>query len=243
MIIPEWMKEKEDYKSVSDRRRYLIRTVKSLSEILSRLSFQAGHEKEHALPAILKLILTIALMILISVTNNRLILMGIFALVLLYLSTWPAKDILSVLKVSLMIAVFTGILLTPAAIFGMSSGANLIRLVLKAFLCLTILSLFNHTTQWNHITGALKKMHVPGIMIFILDVTLKYIVMLGVFLRDVLTAVDVRSVGRDRNKYDSVGGAMGVTLMRGAELNKLMYEAMQCRGFTGDYDNYSGEVN
>ena len=28
---------------------------------------------------------------------------------------------------------------------------------------------------------------------------------------------------------------MGVTFVRGTEMNRQMYEAMQCRGFTDDY--------
>jgi cobalt/nickel transport system permease protein len=29
---------------------------------------------------------------------------------------------------------------------------------------------------------------------------------------------------------------MGITFVRGSEMNQQMYEAMQCRGFTGDYN-------
>jgi cobalt/nickel transport system permease protein len=98
-----------------------------------------------------------------------------------------------------------------------------------------MVSIFNHTTQWNHITGALRKLHIPGIFIFTLDMTLKYIVLLGTFTGDILTALRLRSVGKNNKKYQSVGGVMGITFIRGAEMSQEMYEAMRCRGFTDDY--------
>jgi cobalt/nickel transport system permease protein len=94
---------------------------------------------------------------------------------------------------------------------------------------------FNHTTQWNHITTALRKLHVPGIFIFTLDITLKYIVLLGKLIIDILTALKLRSVGKNNKKYQSIGGVMGVTFIRGTEMSREMYEAMRCRGFTDDY--------
>ena len=33
-----------------------------------------------------------------------------------------------------------------------------------------------------------------------------------------------------------VGGVMGVVFLRGTEMNRQMYEAMVCRGFTDDYE-------
>jgi cobalt/nickel transport system permease protein len=65
--------------------------------------------------------------------------------------------------------------------------------------------------------------------------TLKYIVLLGSLIQDILTALRLRSVGKNNKKYQSVGGVMGVTFLRGTEMSREMYEAMRCRGFTDDY--------
>ena len=81
----------------------------------------------------------------------------------------------------------------------------------------------------------------PGILIFTLDITLKYIVLLGNLLQDLLTAVLLRSVGCNRSKYTSVGGVLGVTFLRGTELNRQMVEAMICRGYTGE-ESRKGEI-
>jgi cobalt/nickel transport system permease protein len=98
-----------------------------------------------------------------------------------------------------------------------------------------MVTIFNHTTQWNHITGALRKLHIPGIFLFTLDIALKYIVLLGTLIQDILTSLRLRSVGKNNKKYQSVGGVMGVTFLRGTEMSREMYESMRCRGFTDDY--------
>lgn len=127
------------------------------------------------------------------------------------------------------------IILLPAMFIQPSGIRNELLIVIKVFFSISTLSIFNHTTQWNHITGALKKLHIPGIFIFTLDITLKYIVLLGNLITELLTSLQLRSVGKNNKKHSSIGGVMGVTFVRGTEMNQQMYEAMQCRGFTDDY--------
>ena len=157
------------------------------------------------------------------------------AILLLYLCTWPAGDILNIMKAGCGASVLALIILLPAMFIQPSGIRNELLIVIKVFFSISTLSIFNHTTQWNHITGALRKLHIPGIFIFTLDITLKYIVLLGNLITDLLTSLQLRSVGKNNKKYSSIGGVMGVTFVRGTEMNRQMYEAMQCRGFTDDY--------
>jgi cobalt/nickel transport system permease protein len=126
-------------------------------------------------------------------------------------------------------------LFIPAFVLNPAGLFNYLAIAAKVFLSLEMVSIFDHTTQWNHITDALRKLHVPGIVIFTIDITLKYIVLLGSLIEDILTSLRLRSVGKNNKKYQSVGGVMGVTFIRGSEMSREMYEAMRCRGFTDDY--------
>lgn len=161
--------------------------------------------------------------------------MAYVAILLLYLCTWPARDILNIMKAGCGASVLALIILLPAMFIQPSGIRNELLVVIKVFFSISTLSIFNHTTQWNHITGALRKLHIPGIFIFTLDITLKYIVLLGNLITELLTSLQLRSVGKNNKKYSSIGGVMGVTFVRGTEMNRQMYEAMQCRGFTDDY--------
>jgi len=234
-MLPNWMKETDNYIPAQDGGRFVVESMKSIGKSMSQIKIQKGHEKGRALPSLLKLCLMIATILVISVTKNPLKVMACAAFILLYLCTWPAKDILNVFKAGIIAAVLAVIILLPAVIIYNELIRNELFIIAKVFLSVITVSIFNHTTQWNHVTGALRKLHVPGIFIFTLDITLKYIVVLGNLINDLLTSMQLRSVGKNNKKYDSVGGVMGVTFIRGVEMNKQMYEAMQCRGFTDDY--------
>ncbi|MCR5304096.1 MAG: energy-coupling factor transporter transmembrane protein EcfT [Lachnospiraceae bacterium] len=229
------MKESDRYVPPKDGGTFAVKTIKTIGDIMSRVKVQRGHEKKHCLPAELKLMILLVLLVLTSVTQNGLVLMGIAAVVLFYLSTWPARDLWGIIKTSLSAMALSFVILLPAMIMNPAGIPNNLVLMTKVFFCVSMVGIFNHTSQWNHVTGALAFFHIPGIFIFTLDMTLKYMVLLGNLIRDLLTSMTLRAVGRHDRKYASVGGVMGVTFIRGTEMNTRMYEAMKCRGFTGDY--------
>ena len=234
-MIPYWMKQSDNYVPPKEGGTFAIKTIKSISIAIGKLRFQQGHEKSHALPAGLKLLLLITLIIILSVSQHPLVALVFTTFILAYLATWPAEDISYILKTGFVAALFTLVVLIPAMIINPAGRINNIILVWKVFLSIIMVSIFNHTTQWNHLTEALRKIHIPGIFIFTLDITLKYIVLLGRFINDLLTAYTLRAVGRNNKKYQSVGGVMGVAFLRGTQMSQEMYEAMVCRGFTDDY--------
>lgn len=234
-MLPEWMTEKTDYSPPKGKNSFILKTIESLGRVMNRVKTQRGHEKGRAMPAIIKLLAVVAVIVVLSVSHNRWLVLGIATVLQLYLCSWPAEDILSIFRSSLFAGLLSLILFLPAMIINPDGAANNLFVVLKVFLSVETVNIFNHTTQWNHITSALKKLHIPGIFIFTLDITLKYIVLLGSLITDILTSLRLRSVGKNNKKYQSVGGVMGVTFIRSAEMSTQMYEAMQCRGFTDDY--------
>ena len=235
-MIPEWMKKTEDYVPPADGGAFYYRTLKSLGGIMSRLRLESGREGRFNLPAGVRLLLMIALIILVSVTQNDLVIMAVGAVALVKLALMPAEDISAVVKAVLVAVVMAVVIFAPAVIMDPVRLWNSIRVVAKILISVTLVGIFNRTTQWNHLTTALRKARIPGTVIFIIDITFRYIVLLGNLMQNLLTAMSLRSIGRNDKKYNSVGGVMGVTFLRGTEMNKEMYEAMQCRGFTDDYE-------
>ena len=230
------MKKTEDYVPPADGGAFYYRTLKSLGGIMSRLRLESGREGRFSLPAGVRLLLMIALIILVSVTQNDLVIMAVGAVALVRLALMQAEDIGAVVKAVLVAVIMAAVIFAPAVIMDPARLWNSIRVVAKILISVTLVGIFNRTTQWNHLTAVLRKAHIPGTVIFIIDITFRYIVLLGNLMQELLTAVSLRSVGRNDKKYNSVGGVMGVTFLRGTEMNKEMYEAMQCRGFTDDYE-------
>ena len=235
-MLPEWMKKTEDYVPPADGGAFYYKTLRSLGRIMSRLRLESGREGRFSLPAGVKLLLMIALIILVSVTQNDLVIMAVGAVALVRLALMQAEDIGAVVKAVLVAVIMAAVIFAPAVIMDPARLWNSIRVVAKILISVTLVGIFNRTTQWNHLTAVLRKAHIPGTVIFIIDITFRYIVLLGNLMQDLLTAVSLRSIGRNDKKYNSVGGVMGVTFLRGTEMNKEMYEAMQCRGFTDDYE-------
>jgi len=62
--------------------------------------------------------------------------------------------------------------------------------------------------------------------------------MLGEFSLEMLYALKLRSVGKNRKKYTSLGGVGGTLFIKSREMSEEMYSAMECRGFTGEYHIY-----
>jgi len=234
-MLPDWMQNKDKYIPPRDGSQFAVKSIKSIGKAMSQIKIQKGHEKGQTLPPLLKLLLMFAGILFVSVSHDKIPVLSYAAFILMYLCTWPAKDIWSIWKVGLMASFLTMLMLLPAIIQKPQLIENEIFIIVKVFLSIVAVSIFNHTTQWNHITKALRAIHVPGIFVFTLDITLKYIVLLGNAITDLLTALQLRSVGKNNKRYNSIGGVMGITFVRGVEMNKQMYEAMLCRGFTDDY--------
>ena len=233
-MIPGWMKQTEQYAPPKDGGAFALRTLRSLGGVLARLRVQRGRDGLN-IPPVLKLLLLLAGIVTLSLARKPLLLLGIAALVLGWVCMLPPRTVLNVLRPALGAAILALALFLPAMLLRPAGAGNNLILVGKVFLSVTMVSLFNQRTQWNRITGALRTLRVPGVFVFLLDLTLKYIVLLGGLIVDWLTARSLRAVGRDRHKYRSVGGVMGLTFLRASELSRETWEAMSCRGFTDDY--------
>ena len=238
-MLPEWMKENDTYAPPRDGGAFARKTLRKLGEILARIRVQRGREKKGAIPAVWKLLGVIAGILILSVTQRGIVLLGMGALVLAVLCFLPAAQLWEVLKTAFWAAFLTALLFLPAAFLYPGSVRSHAVVAFKVFLSVSLLGSFHRTVQWNHITGALKKMRVPGIFIFTLDITLKYIVILGTMIQDLLESYSLRLVGKNRGKYGSIGGVMGVTYVKSTEYCQETYEAMRCRGFTDDYKGLS----
>lgn len=52
---------------------------------------------------------------------------------------------------------------------------------------------------------------------------------------ELLYSLKLRSVGKNRSKYNSLAGIVGTMFIKSTEMAEEMYSAMECRGYTGDY--------
>ena len=99
----------------------------------------------------------------------------------------------------------------------------------------TLVGILSAGTSWNKLTGSMRTFRIPSLFIFTLDITLKYISVLGEICIDILTSVRLRSVGKNPGKAKAFSGVLGITFLKSSEMAEEMYASMCCRGFTGEY--------
>ena len=91
------------------------------------------------------------------------------------------------------------------------------------------------TTRWDTLARGARILPVPDIFILVLDVSLRYIALLGELTLEMFRALALRSVGKNRDKRGSVAGIAGSVFISSRAMAEDLYAAMACRGFTGVY--------
>lgn len=235
--MPEWLLKEENYIPQSDKDTFVNKSILSLLSLLSRIRTQSGYRTERFhVSAVLKVAFTIFLILLLSISRSFTFVIMINVYLLLVLSMMRGDEILKILSTSFVVALFTFIILVPAAFSG--NYYSMVMITPKVFATVTAVNILSHSTQWNSITGAVKTFFIPDIFILVLDITIKYIMLLGEFSLNMLYSLKLRSVGKNKYKYASLSGVAGTMFIKSKEMAEDMYAAMECRGFTGEYRIY-----
>ena len=124
--------------------------------------------------------------------------------------------------------------LLPAVFMG--NPQALANITARVYVSVTLVGILSSGTSWNKLTGSMRSFRIPTIFIFTLDITLKYISVLGEICMDILRSVCLRSVGKNPDKARAFSGVLGITFLKASEMAEEMYAAMCCRGFTGEYE-------
>lgn len=236
MQLPEWSKQEEIYRPDKDRDAFLSRSFLRILQIL--FSLRAQGRRKTKIPAGCALLFLLYWLILTASSQQPFFLAFQLAGILLLLAFQAGTTIRRVLGAGIAAALFSLLLVAPAVFLG--QGSRVFLLPVKTFLSLTSVLLFAALLSWHAVTRALALFHVPQTVIFLLDTTLRSIVILGQEAGEMLTALKLRSVGYNPHKNRAVSGILGNLFLRSRILAEEMYEAMLCRGFTGEYPRRQG---
>lgn len=230
--IPDWMKKEENYIPKNDRDGFIVKSAMKMMGVLQSAREEGSIGKKQT-GAPFKLFMTVYLILLTGLAKNLVFVLFVLAGVLARCALLPGKQLGKVLKVSVGVTLITAVFLIPSVYLG--SPHTLISVSSRVLISTSLVGILNSTTPWNKITEGLGAFHVPDLMILTLDLTIKYIVILGDLCVATLEALKLRSVGKNRAKRDAMSGVLGVTFLRSRELSEETYQAMVCRGFEGEY--------
>ena len=155
------------------------------------------------------------------------------AAVTVRLAFFPAKAIRQILSGIAGAVLFSVLILLPSVFMG--TPQTLMNITSRVYVSVTLVGILSSGTSWNKLTGSMRTFRLPSIFIFTLDITLKYISMLGEICAAILTSVRLRSVGKNPQKAKALSGVLGISFLKSGEMAEEMHAAMCCRGFTGEY--------
>ena len=231
--IPVWMCRQENYTPSADKEAFLTRSTKSVLSVLARFRFDEGKDGRFSASPSFKLFYTIVYIILTACSRNYLFVLIMCAAVTVRLAFFPAKSICQVLSGTAGAVLISVLLLLPAVFMG--NPQTLANITARVYVSVTLVGILSAGTSWNKLTGSMRTFRIPSLFIFTLDITLKYISVLGEICIDILRAVGLRSVGKNPGKAKAFSGVLGITFLKSGEMAEEMYASMCCRGFTGEY--------
>lgn len=235
--MPEWLLKKDNYIPLKDKNTFINKSILSIFNVLTRFRAQTKQRtNKFEINALIKFISTFILIVFVSLTKSFTFVLIANVFLLLLINFLSINEIKYVLKVSSVVAIFTFIIFLPAIFLGY--GNNTLMITLKVLVSVASVNILACTTEWSDLIISLKVFKVPDMFIFVLDITMKYIIILGEFSLNMVYALKLRSVGKNNNKSTALSGIVGTMFIKSKEMSEEMYGAMESRGFTGSYKVY-----
>lgn len=234
--LPTWLTDDTPLPIVKKQHHFLAQNIRHLEQLLhhfSQAAEQSRPQLKHYWPPQIKLLTTLGVVLLLSLNQNPLllwlILLGELGL-LLFLPGFYLRQILRQTLISSGVALF---LILPSLL--LTTPASVAVFSLKTSLILLTLTYYRATSTFSQVVQALKQLHCPNGLIFVIDITLTYLKMLAEFLLGLLQAVSLRTVGPTAHPYRTIGLLFGTLYLKTRDYALALYAAMEARGFIGDY--------
>lgn len=208
----------------------------------------AGDSPIHALNPLGKLLVT---MVYIGVTTSfhkyqlsGLMAMALYPALLFAVSGISVKTCLHKMRMVLPLVCAVGIFnpffdrepLLYAGSLAISGGmVSMVTLIVKGVFCLTASFLLIATTPIDRICGALRKLHVPRMLVTLVLLTYRYVAVLAEEAAAMTMAYRLRAPGQKGIHFSAWGSFLGQLLLRSMDRAEEIYCSMQLRGFCGDF--------
>lgn len=112
---------------------------------------------------------------------------------------------------------------------------SMITLMLKGLLCLMASFILVATTSIDAICAALRKLHIPSMIVTLLLLTYRYIAVMMDEVSVMTIAYKLRAPGQRGIHYSAWGSFLGQLLLRSMDRAEELYSSMQLRGFNGEF--------
>ena len=240
------------------RQLFMNKMQKALAELAEMDELAAMRSPVHSLHPGAKLITTVVY-ILITLSYGKYDLPGLVPMVL-----WPAlmfsvsgvnvrtcfyklRIVLPlVMAVGLFNPLFDREIMLTIGNTGISGGViSMITLMLKGVFCLMASFLLMATTKIDSLCAALRKLHVPSVLVSLLLLTYRYVGVMTEELAVMTDAYHLRAPGQKGIHISAWGSFLGQLLLRSMDRAQELYSSMMLRGYHehfhyADIDRFRG---
>ena len=146
-----------------------------------------------------------------------------------------------VLAVGLFNPLFDRATLLTVGDVAVSGGVvSMVTLMLKGAFCLSASFLLMATTPIDDLCAALRRLHVPPVLVTLLLLTYRYVGVMTEELSVMTDAYHLRAPGQKGIRFAAWGSFLGQLLLRSMDRADELYGSMQLRGFSGSFA-YAGD--
>ena len=225
----------------------------ALDEFREMDALAAQDSPIHRMHPLVKLLITL-LYILCVVSFHKyqlsaLAVMVLYPILMFQLSGIPVRTCFYKLRIVLPLVCAVGLLnpfydRTPLLQLGnitVSGGViSMITLMLKGVFALMASFLLIATTPMDTLCAALRKLHVPSLLVTLLLLTYRYVAVMMEEVSVMTDAYHLRAPGQKGIHISAWGSFLGQLLLRSMDRAEDLYESMQLRGFHGEF--YYAEI-
>lgn len=175
---------------------------------------------------------------------SGLAIMVLYPILLFQISGIPVRTCFYKLRIVLPLVCFVGLfnpifdraLLLQIGGVAVSGGViSMITLLMKGVFCLMTSFILVATTSMDAICAALRKLHIPGMIVTLILLTYRYISVMMDELSIMTEAYHLRAPGQNGIHYSAWGSFLGQLLLRSMDRAEELYSSMQLRGFHGEF--------
>ena len=217
---------------------------KALHELSQMDELAAQNSPIHRLHPAAKLVSTIAYIVLVVSFHkyqlSGLIPMVLWPVLLFQVSGIPVGTCFYKLRIVLPLVMAVGLFnpffdRAPMLVIGgvsVSGGViSMVTLMLKGLFCLMASFLLMATTPIDSLCAALRKFHVPGVMVTLLLLTYRYVGVMTEELAIMTDAYHLRAPGQKGIHVSAWGSFLGQMLLRSMDRAQELYSSMLLRGY------------
>lgn len=220
----------------------------ALHELSEMDALAAQDSPIHRLSPLAKLLTTLVFIV-VTVSFHKyqlsgLVVMALIPVFLFQVSGIPVRTCFYKLRIVLPLVMAVG-LFNPffdrAPMFYLGTVAvsggvvSMLSLMLKGVLCLMMSFLLIATTPIDSLCAALRKLHIPSILVTLLLLTYRYVGVMTEELAIMSDAYHLRAPGQKGVHISAWGSFLGQALLRSMDRAQELYSSMLLRGYEGEF--------